>query len=342
MLTQLIIRSIVIGFMGAAILSNVGCQTTMNVSVSEASGYESINFGTYSPDSLVNIVENKWKVKAKEISGRLYLPAGTEKVPAVIVYHGSGHVKNLGAWVSSLSEKMNDVGIAVFAIDSYTMRGINSTSSDQSKLTKATRVVDAFSAMEALRKHNRIDPTKIGITGYSFGGIVSLLAVDRKLSDPIVGEGNGFAASLPVYPSCITTWQNPTPTDAPVLILAGEADDYTWAKYCVEYVGKMKNLGYKVDIKVYPNAHHGWINTKNGGYNSKDWKFNKCGPSWIEDDGNEVAMNGKISTKTHSWKEIIGLLVKNCAKRGTTTKYQKEASLDTLERNVNFFSKHLQ
>ena len=179
---------------------------------------EKITFGSHSPDTLSQIVSGDWKTKSQEITGELSLPDGDGKVPAVVVVHGSGTIKNLKDWYNALSPALNKAGIAMLAIDSYTKRRMGETSKDQTRLSKATRIADAFSAMEALKNHPRIIPDKIGITGYSFGGIVSLHVTEKRVSDSFLKDNVSFAASLPVYPSCMSMWKNPLPTGSPVLI----------------------------------------------------------------------------------------------------------------------------
>ena len=198
-------------------------------------------------------------------------------------------------------------------------------------------------ALRTLQNDPRIVPKRIGITGYSFGGIVSLNVIENKLKKPIVGDSQGFAASMPVYGSCQSTWQNLSLTGAPLYILSGEKDDYTWASYCVDYAERLKKSGYDVRIKVYPGAHHNWIDLDNQGSKVRCdgcWHFNECGPGSITDEGDEVGLDGTISTK-NGWRSFISTLVKKCGKKGVTIKYQKEAHDDTLMMNVEFFSEIL-
>src|SRR5947207_15404780 len=67
--------------------------------------------------------------KAVTIAGELRLPRGaTGRVPAVILQHGSGGV---GPGPEFWARYLNDMGVASFVVDSFSGRGIVSTSTDQ-------------------------------------------------------------------------------------------------------------------------------------------------------------------------------------------------------------------
>src|SRR5579864_9513127 len=67
------------------------------------------------------------------IAGELRIPKpGTDRLPAVILVHGSGGVSfNSGMWAGEL----NKAGFATFVTDSFTGRGIKDTITDQSQLS---------------------------------------------------------------------------------------------------------------------------------------------------------------------------------------------------------------
>lgn len=324
-----------IAFLALIIGSSLGAHSTL------AGNTEKVSFPSYTPQTIHDIRSGNWKVDGVHISGDLSLPDGTDPVPVVVVVHGSGHVDNLSEWNALLRDRLSRAGIAMFAIDSYSNRGISATTSNQGLLSKAARIVDAFQAFAFLRRHPRIDARRIGITGYSFGGIVSLLATDRKVSDVLAGHDRYFAASMPVYPSCMSTWRTPTPTPAPMLILAGEKDDYTWAKYCVAFAERMQKLGYPVSVKVYPDTHHNWINTGSDTVLTGAWHFNECAPAYIDDDGHEAGLGGEVSSRDLGWKRFVRELAHRCGRKGVTIRYQKSAHDDTLRSTVHFFTQHL-
>src|SRR5438876_3559640 len=66
---------------------------------------------------------------AVNIAGVLRLPRlGADRLPAVILLHGSG---GIGGNVDRWAGELNGIGVAAFILDSFTARGIESTSADQ-------------------------------------------------------------------------------------------------------------------------------------------------------------------------------------------------------------------
>ena len=89
------------------------------------------------------------KGKPVTIKGDLMLPAGTAKVPAMIVHHGSGGISDRrgnGAMRASSSSS----GVAALVLDSFTGRGVTSTVSNQSAVTNTDMLEDAFAALSRL------------------------------------------------------------------------------------------------------------------------------------------------------------------------------------------------
>src|SRR5438045_6047592 len=106
------------------------------------------------------------------IAGELRIPKpGTDRLPAVVLVHGSGGVGfNSGMWAGEL----NNAGFATFVTDSFTGRGITNTITDQSQLSAYAMMNDTFAALAVLGKHPRIDPNKIAVMGFSKGAVPSL------------------------------------------------------------------------------------------------------------------------------------------------------------------------
>jgi dienelactone hydrolase len=274
------------------------------------------------------------------ISGKLYLPnsCDNEKHPAVIIQHGSGKPSN--KFYENTAKALNKKGIIALVPDSFSARGLSATGKDQGKLSKATRLYDTFSAFRYLRTLGCVDPNRVGVTGYSFGGIISIDSVEKKLADKL-GGGFVYKASLPVYPSCQATFINTTPTNTKVHILVGEKDDYTPASYCLDSVKVKKSKNWNIDITVLKGAHHGFNNGQMRPKRMpKSWTFGGCGKLNIDDAGYESSERYGISTKM-GWKKYVRTMAKNCGKKGVTVGGTPDLATKTVDLTVKFFSENL-
>ena len=61
------------------------------------------------------------EAKATTVSGQLRLPAANGRLPVVVLIHGSG---GMGANIEMWAREFNAMGIATFAIDGFTGRGL--------------------------------------------------------------------------------------------------------------------------------------------------------------------------------------------------------------------------
>ena len=341
MLGQFIIRPVVIGFLGVASFSIVGCQTTKNASQPDTLETGENRVEIESGNNLNgyhDIISGK-KPENQIITGKLYIPkmCGTEKMPAVIIQHGSGHPNK--PWYKKLSMALNKIGIIALVPDSLSPRGFSSTSRDQSVLSKATRLFDTFSTFRYLQSIRCVDVKRIGITGYSFGGIIAQDSVEKKLAEKL-GNGHVYKASLPVYPSCQSNFKNSIPTKTKVHILVGGADDYTPAKYCIESVKTKKAKGWDIEITVLDGAHHGFNNEWAPKRFPNAWTFSGCGTVLIDDDGYELSNKYNASTR-NGWSKAIRTLAQKCGKKGVTMGGSKKTAKRTLDFTVQFFRNNL-
>jgi dienelactone hydrolase len=70
-------------------------------------------------------------------------------------------------------------------------------------------------------------------------------------------SGIEFAAYIPFYPDCATTYISDTDVaDRPIRIFGGTPDDYNPIVRCKAYVERLKAAGRDVQVTEYPNAPH--------------------------------------------------------------------------------------
>lgn len=200
------------------------------------------------------------------IDGYLYKPKGKERYTAVVMFHGcSGALDRRGKVTSrfrNMAALLTGMGYGVLLVDSFNPRGeseICTTPIKARSIKEEQRVLDAFGAIDYLNKRPDVIPGRIGAIGFSHGGTNAVQVMDATLEHKSEGR-TGFAASVAMYPGCSTTLAKRPDFSAygPLLILAGELDDWTPALPCRNLADRSRARGEPVEIVVYPGAHHGF------------------------------------------------------------------------------------
>jgi dienelactone hydrolase len=194
-----------------------------------------------------------------QLSALQFRPQGTGPFPAIVLLHGcsgmytpSGYVTNsYRHWAELLSED----GYVALLLDSFGPRGHRSICELQKRpiLESRERVEDAYAAAQWLNQQLYVAVGRIGLLGWSNGGtgtLYSMRAASRI--EP------GFTAAVAFYPGCRALSRAKTPYRAysPLLILSGEADDWTPAEPCRQLAAIAQKEGAPVEIVIYPGAHH--------------------------------------------------------------------------------------
>ena len=196
--------------------------------------------------------------KPVTVNGELRIAQGGGKHPVVVLIHGSSGVgPNIELWVRDL----NAMGISTFVIDGFTGRGLTTVGPDQALLGRLNLILDAYRGLDILAKHPRVDAARIVMMGFSRGGQATLFASVKRFNELWNKSGVEFAAHVPFYPDCMTTYRGDTQLTAhPVRIFHGAPDDYNPLAPCTAYVERLVAAGNDVKITAYPNAPHGFDN----------------------------------------------------------------------------------
>ncbi|MGE5145291.1 MAG: dienelactone hydrolase family protein [Candidatus Eiseniibacteriota bacterium] len=198
--------------------------------------------------------------KKTVIFGTLVMPEGVAgRVPAMVIAHGSaGVTKAREFW---WAEQLSSIGVAAFIVDSFTPRDIKETTTDQSQLSSAANLADALTALKLLATHPRIDPARIGVMGFSRGGIVAELSALEPYRRAVIDDATRFALHIPLYPYCGDWHVSARTTGAPMLFLLAGSDDYTPPEPCLGYADWFRSKGADVSVVTYPGAYHGFDGT---------------------------------------------------------------------------------
>lgn len=192
--------------------------------------------------------------KAADIWGDLQLPrGGAGGVPAVVIVHSAGGV---GPHEWEWADELNGIGVATFVLDSFSGRGL-AHMRGPTQFSPIRAIVDAYRALELLSTHPRIDPARIALMGFSYGGTVSLYASLTRFQRLHGAPGVAFAAYVPFYPFCnYRLAAEEQVGERPIRIFHGAADDWMPIGPCREYVDRLRRAGKDIQLIEYGGAHH--------------------------------------------------------------------------------------
>jgi dipeptidyl-peptidase-4 len=203
------------------------------------------------------------------------------------IYCGPGSNTVLNKWDGAnymYHQLLAEKGYIVFSVDPRgTMyRGAAFKKSTYLQLGKL-ETEDLIAVARQLQKESYVDPTRIGIQGWSYGGFMTSLAMTKGAAI--------FKAGIAVAP--VTNWRNydniyterfmQTPAEnatgyddnSPVnhadklkgsfLLIHGSADDNVHYQNTMEFIYALVAANKQFDLFIYPNKNHGIYggNTRN-------------------------------------------------------------------------------
>ena len=252
-------------------------------------------------------------------------PAGDGPFPAAVILHdcsGLGPRSSGAPW--RWSAELTARGFVTIWPDSFSTRGRPNgvcTATSGPRIPFPQRAADAYAALSHLSTLRYVDMKRVAVMGGSHGGSSTMAAIVDVPAN--AKHDNRFAAAIALYPGCgrsvgdwsvgrakgakhkIVEYSGVFKPLAPLLILIGEADDWTPAEPCRRLAAAAQKVGHPVDIVVYPGAHH---------------SFDSPAPvRFVAERNNVNAASG----------------------RGATTGGQKEAWADAITRVGGFLDRHL-
>lgn len=262
------------------------------------------------------------RVHAESIYAHLFKPQAKGRRPAIVLVHGFEGVSESreGFWARELAR----LGVATLVVESF---------SNQSRVSTAQGVRDAYAALGYLATQPYVDAARIGIMGMSRGGSVALRAVDRRK----LGGGRGFAAAIALYPGCVAQYRNPQPS-APIQVLMGGRDDYATVKHCGDYLARIRSAGGAAELHVYPEARHGFdgdTTNEREFYFAQAQNLSDC-VLYIEDDGSTTY--ARTGEPLETLREAQEVMRRDCMKTGATIAANARVKAQALQ-DVKAFMK---
>jgi carboxymethylenebutenolidase len=209
-----------------------------------------------------------YKSGDETVQGILYTPAGKGPFPALVVIH---EWWGLNDWVKEQASKLSGEGYVTLAVDLY--RGKVAKTPDEAHeimrgVPEDRAKRDLHAAVEFLKSQPSVKKDRIGSIGWCMGGGYSL---DVALQEP------DLAATVINYGHLATDPDAIKKINAPILGLFGGQDRGITPDDVHKFEASMKQLGKKIDVKIYDDAGHAFENPNNkDGYRAADasdaWK----------------------------------------------------------------------
>ena len=285
--------------------------------------------------------ESRQKGKPVQITANIHWPAAQGVVPALVIHHGSGGVSDIRE--VRYAREMAAMGVAGVVIDSFRPRGVTSTVQDQSAVTGADFNLDALAALKALGANSRIDPRRIGITGFSKGGTSTLMAAhERQVTAAGVPAGLRYALHVPFYPSCSAQYFKPQTTGAPIYMMLGGGDTYVGFEPCQTYAEALRAAGASVEVTVYPGAMHGF-DAGRAYFDPQGENYAKC-VFQQQSDGSWIERTSGVTTIGTDGKPIASAMSRAlaaCRTLGVSGGAQDAAAKQSVETLKGYVRRHL-
>lgn len=149
---------------------------------------------------------------------------------------------------------------------------------------------DYIEGVKWLREQPFVDPERIGITGGSYGGYTTCMALTYGADYWTHGIANYSVTDWRLYDNVYTERYMDTPQQNPegydfgsamthahklkgkLFIIHGEMDDNVHMQNSLQLLSKLQDLGKDFQFMVYPNGRHGWGGAK--GQHLRDLQYN--------------------------------------------------------------------
>ena len=218
-----------------------------------------ITFPTKSPFTLAEMVRGE--APETEAKGHLYTPGAVARAksrPAVVILPGLGGI--IPARELRYAEMLAKQGYVTLAIDAFGSRNAayKTHSLRALRVTETMMLADAYAGLAHLASLPMVDPRRIAVMGFSYGGMISVLAAYEQLAALFAVEGQRFAGHVSYYGCSVPRLEDPTTTGAPIEIFLGALDRNIDPERTRAIADDLRRGGSQVGYTLFPNAYHQW------------------------------------------------------------------------------------
>ena len=193
-----------------------------------------------------------------EMPARLYVPRGTDRLPGVLVLHT---IAGPGPNVEAFARRLAGQGFVTMTPDVFALHEFGPAGRTDHPLI----LRDLDGAVGFLRGHPRVDPTRTGVVGFSFGGRLAVIGASRHpdlkavVAYYAISSHAELARSRPLDGRALTATSltELVPSlRAPVLLHHGEADEQVPHEQSRLLVRALAAAGKPATLHLYPGARH--------------------------------------------------------------------------------------
>jgi len=199
------------------------------------------------------------------LKGFWFAGSASAPAPAVVLMHGCGGAYDrrgvLSQRMLDYAALINKAGMHALVVDSLTPRGEKQICTQKigtRLITQAHRRLDALSTLEWLAARADVDAARLGLLGWSNGGSTVLAATNERHAE-VAKASIRPAFAVAFYPGCEAELKRGYETRTHLLMLVGEADDWTPAEPCKRLAAQAG--GRPPEIEAYAGAFHGFDST---------------------------------------------------------------------------------
>jgi dienelactone hydrolase len=178
--------------------------------------------------------------------------------PALVLLHGCGGALDRRGGVSAhlvrYADWANARGWHALVVDSLSGRGERELCTQPMgtrAVTQRERRLDTLAALQWLAARPQVDAGRIALAGWSHGGS-AVLAAGNLRAGPVRQAAVRPRALVAFYPGCSAEQRRGYVGSAPLLVLMGEADDWTPPEPCRALARDAEG----VELVLYPGAFH--------------------------------------------------------------------------------------
>ena len=232
-----------------------------------------------------------WTSDSFQVQGWLMLPKDydpAKKYPLIVDVHGGPAASAVAHWPAG----GGSLSAAAFSALGYFVLQPNPRGSfgQGEEFTQANRkdfgygdLRDILAGVDAVEAKYPVDPNRVGLTGWSYGGFMTMFAVTQTQRFKAAVAGAGISDWLSYYgENSIDQWMTPyfgaSVYDDPAvyakssainfikqahtatLVVVGDRDGECPAPQSYEFWHALRDLHVPTQLVVYPNEGHGFVN----------------------------------------------------------------------------------